>query len=701
VGVKKYRGIIIAFISVLLSTLLWVTGGLVSFENLTWDSRVKLLSNNEKASDKVVLILLDQISLDWAEQEQGLPWPWPREVLTTIINSVSRAGAKSISFDVLYTEASIHGVWDDSAFGDSIEESNIFIGSTTLMNKPTKDNISLPTGEIVIDGLKEWLDLKSTNIDIFNSITETIPEVLNKSRFVANVKIEPDSDGTYRRGQLFYLYNNKVIPSHALASYIMDKKYKISIKKGILKIDDKVIPINNRGEAILNFRGPSGTYKSINAAKIINSEISYLNGEESDIDLSIFKDSHVLFGYKAAGLLDLRATPISGKETGVEIHATMLDNLLTDDFISEFNIFLSILLTLLLCSIAGFLYTKYQDIKKGIFFYLVFIGSTIVLSIILYVNNIWYPLFYTEISILITLTTSGIFNLATEGKQKRFIKSVFRQYLSPDYIENILKDPGKLKLGGEKKELSIFFSDLEGFTTISEGLSPEDLTKLINEYLTAMTDIILDEGGTIDKYEGDAIIAFWNAPIDYQDHAIRAVRAALRCQKKLEELRPYFKETTGHIMKMRIGINTGDAIVGNMGSNTRFDYTMLGDSVNLAARLEGVNKQFGTYTMISKSTYNRLNSVFPVRELGKVRVVGKRESITVYEPMLKEDYNDKIYDRFLIGLNHFYNSNFNEAIDNFSEIPSDPVSQKYITMINRIKNSNQEKWDGTLTLTEK
>jgi len=217
----------------------------------------------------------------------------------------------------------------------------------------------------------------------------------------------------------------------------------------------------------------------------------------------------------------------------------------------------------------------------------------------------WLPLVVQETGVAVTLFSAGLIYYTTEGRQKAFIKSAFKQYLSPAVIEQIIVHPERLKLGGERRELSIFFSDLEGFTGLSEGLDPEALTNLLNVYLTAMTDIIQEEGGTVDKYEGDAIIAFWNAPLEQQDHAVRCVRAVLRCQAKLAEMRPKFKEIIGKDLKMRIGVNTGHAVVGNMGSHSRFDYTMIGDAVNLAARLEGINKQFGTYVLISESTMKK------------------------------------------------------------------------------------------------
>jgi adenylate cyclase len=252
--------------------------------------------------------------------------------------------------------------------------------------------------------------------------------------------------------------------------------------------------------------------------------------------------------------------------------------------------------------------------------------------------------------------------------------------------------------------LSIFFSDLEGFTGISEGLEPEALTALLNDYLSAMTDIIHEEGGTVDKYEGDAIIAFWNAPLEQPDHARRCVRAALRCQARLAEMRPMFRERLKKDLKMRIGINSGPAIVGNMGSHTRFDYTMIGDAVNLASRLEGINKQFGTYTMISQSTMEQMEGAFPVRELSRVAVVGRKESVVVYEPLPPEDIECRQSEltRFADGLTRFYRGDFPGAETIFSSLAdADPAALAYITKCRELIDHPPEEWHGIWVITTK
>ncbi len=295
-------------------------------------------------------------------------------------------------------------------------------------------------------------------------------------------------------------------------------------------------------------------------------------------------------------------------------------------------------------------------------------------------------------------------NYATEGRQKRFIKSAFKHYLSHTVIEQLIQHPERLKLGGERRCLSIFFSDLQGFTRISESLEPEELTALLNDYLTAMTDIIQEEAGTVDKYEGDAIIAFWNAPLEQPDHAVRAVRAALRCQEKLAKLRPRFHEQFGKNLFMRIGIHTGPVVVGNMGSHSRFDYTIIGDAANLASRLEGINKHFGTYTMISDTTLDLIGKAFATREIARVEVVGRKKPVRVFEPMYWEDFKTrKTYlSVFSQALEAYYKGQFHEALELFRRIETkDPVSAVYAVKCQALIDHPPLQWQGVWLMTEK
>jgi adenylate cyclase len=300
------------------------------------------------------------------------------------------------------------------------------------------------------------------------------------------------------------------------------------------------------------------------------------------------------------------------------------------------------------------------------------------------------------------LVNSVIFNYLTEGKQKRFIRSAFNQYLSVEVINRILDNPALLTLGGEKRELSILFSDIQGFSTISERLTPEQLVQLLNDYLTDMTDIIMEEGGTLDKYEGDAIIAFWNAPLEQPDHAMRICRAVLKCQRTLAARREEFYQRIGAWIYVRIGVHTGDVVVGNIGSKKRFDYTMLGDAANLASRLEGANKYFGTFTMISESTWLQTNQAFIGREIGTLKVVGRNTPVTVFELLgFKHEPIPTGINQYHQGLELYKKGQLKQAADIFAQLPDDPVAQVYLARCRKEQENVPVDWSGIWVLDEK
>jgi len=705
---KLLQGILVALGSTMLVGLIWLFGGLDGFETRTWDWRVRLLARPTEATEDIALIFLDQNSLDWAQVANGLSWPWPREVYSYIISFCKRAGVKVLIFDVLFTEPSKYGVYDDQALADAISDIGTFVGTLFLGEETGSAGTwpqDLPKPQVTILDLDRWPGHLQEPVR-FSRATFPVPEIARAARYLANVSGRPDPDGIFRRGALFNLFDSTVVPSPALAAYLIEEGGidRIRIREKELVIDRLAVPIDKSGNAIINYRGPSQTHSTYSAASIIQSEVQLLSGETPTVDPELLADRFVFFGFSAPGLYDLRPSPISEVYPGVEVHATMLDNLLSGDFLRDVSKVNAILLTLLLTALAGLAATFFSGPGKSVAVYALFLPLPPVLSLLAYSWGAWLPLILVELAVVITLVGSGVLNYATEGRQKRYIKSAFKQYLSPTVIEQLIANPDRLKLGGEKRELSIFFSDLQGFTGISEGLSPEELTSLLNDYLTAITDIIQEEGGTVDKYEGDAIIAFWNAPVDQPDHAVRSVRAALRCQARLAELRPQFKDRIGKEMRMRIGINTGPAVVGNMGSHNRFDYTMLGDAVNLAARLEGINKQFGTYTMTSRDTVNSLEGAFPVRELSRVTVVGRKEAVTVFEPFLPDDYKyrEEIHRIFAEGLDLFYRGTFKSAIEAFSQIAEkDPPAAAYIRKCRQLGADPPEKWDGVWIVTEK
>ncbi|TFG59601.1 MAG: adenylate/guanylate cyclase domain-containing protein, partial [Deltaproteobacteria bacterium] len=580
-GKKFLEGVAVAVAATVLASLLWAVGGLDPWELRTWDWRVGRMSRPAPSTDRIRLVLLDQQSLDWAQKENGLSWPWPREVYGAVIGYLQRAGAKSIAFDVLYTEPSVYGVADDVALGNAIAGSKGFIGALFLGEK-TGSVTSWPGAvakPLRIGGLDEWLSGGGNRGVTASRGLFPVPEIAGRAAALADVQHNPDPDGVYRRVRLFRIFDGRPVPSLALACFLAAfPESPIEIRRGAISVAGKTVPIDEEGNAILRFRGASGTtYRQYSAAAVIQSELRIQAGEDPVIrDPDAFRGRHVIFGFSAPGLYDLRPAPVGGVFPGSEIHATALDDLLEGDFIAEAPRGTTIAVTFLLALLAAVSVAFSRNAWRSLLFFAVCLPLPVLLSLFAYSRGTWLPLVVQEAAVSLSLLGALAVNLATEGKQKRYIKNAFRQYLSPEVIEQLIAHPERLKLGGERRTLSIFFSDLQGFTSIAEGLEPEALTALLNEYLSAMTDILQEEGGTVDKYVGDAIIAFWNAPLEQPDHAERAARAAVRCQEKLSELRPDLRKKIGKDLYMRIGLNTGFAVVGNMGSRSRFDYTVLG-----------------------------------------------------------------------------------------------------------------------------
>jgi adenylate cyclase len=708
-GKKFVHGLIIGISGAVIALSLWGFGGLNIWESKTWDFRASTLAKPGKATDNIRLILLDQNSLDWAKHENGWNWPWPREVYSAILDYCHRNGAKAVAFDVLFTEPSIYGNADDAALGKAIAQFGHFAGAVFLGKKSGNDTkwpAEIPAPGFKIIGLDKWLNSTNSENVIFHRATMPIPELATNAAVLSNVHLDPDPDGIYRSINFFCIFDHKILPTLGLGAYLAaNPDVQMQIKSGKLIIGKKIVPIDSQGNAVLNYRGISGTHKAYSAAAVIQSELRILSGETPTIrDKNAFRDKYVFFGFSAPGLYDLRSSPVDGVYPGVEIQATLLDNFLSGDFMRRSSAWLTITIVFslaLACAISASVFSSpVGSVTVG----LIFFSIPIFISFGSYLRGLWFPLVAPEISVAVTIALALVVNYATEGKQKRFIKNAFQQYLSPAVIEQLIQHPERLKLGGERRVLSIFFSDLQGFTSISEGLDPKELTAFLNDYLSAMTNIIHEEGGTVDKYEGDAIIAFWNAPLEVTEHAGRAVRAAMRCQEVLAEMRPGFKERIGKEVFMRIGINTGLAIVGNLGSDTRFDYSMIGDAVNLAARLEGANKQFDTYTMISQFTRDMLGDISTVRELARIAVVGRKEPVVVYEPMTAEEYNARkdILETFSQGLDLFYKGKFSQALEIFSTLQKlDRPAAAYAKKCRAIIQAPPDEWQGVWVMDSK
>ena len=706
---KLIRGLLTGIAGGILTIVLWVSGFIDVWEAKSWDWRVAFMAKPGKATSDICLILLDQKSLDWAKEVNALTWPWPREVYGAIVNFCKRSGAKAIAFDVLFTDPSKYGVEDDAAFAQAISDFGHVALATFLSNKSGNNPhwpSAVPPPDFQVIGLEQLQKNNAKRVRAFSKASIPVEELAREAAALCNVSLPPDDDGIFRKVDLLSIFDGKALPSLGLGAFLAaNPKANLEFTRGNLKVGERKIPIDANGYAILRYRGPSGTHRIYSAAAVLQSEVQILSGEQPNIrDPNAFKDKYVLFGFSAPGLYDLRPSPISGVYPGVEIYATLLDNFLSSDFMRKLPSLVTIALLFgfsLSCAVTV-TYLRRPTISVSAI--AAFLSMPVLLSFGAYHKGFWLPLVVQETAIALTIVLVLVVNFATEGRQKRFIKKAFKHFLSPEVIDQLIDHPELLKLGGERRVLSIFFSDLQGFTSISENLDPEALIELLNDYLTAMTDIIHEEGGTIDKYEGDAIIAFWNAPLEITDHAVKAVQAALRCQAKLAEMRPAFRSRIGADMHMRIGINTGSAVVGNLGSHTRFDYTVIGDSVNLAARLEGANKQFGTFTMISQSTCDLVKKQFALRELARLTVVGRNEPVAVYEPMFSEEYETRedIINKFNEGLELFYEGDMEHGKKIFAEIQEhDPAAAAYAQKCQELSSTELNDWHGVWVMKTK
>ena len=517
--------------------------------------------------------------------------------------------------------------------------------------------------------------------------------------------VVPDfEDGMVRRVHLLRQYGEDIYPSldlqiikhyYGARSIIVEAD---TDEISAIVVGNKVFETDRDGSILLNYKGPEKTFSHYSIADIIEHKIS-----KEKLEGKI-----VLVGATEPGIFDLRTTPVGVAYPGIEIHATLLDNLMTNTYfrISSANHGATLGLILVIGLLLGVLLPNLRAAYAALFTLALLVAYVVAHRWMVMNWLTWTSAFYVVLLIGVIWASVTLYQYLVSDKDKRFIKNAFQQYLSPAVIGQLMDNPNLLKLGGERREMTAFFSDVQGFSTISEMLTPEELVGLLNVYLTQMSNIIMDYGGTVDKYEGDAIIAFFGAPVDYEDHATRGCLVTIDMQRKLEELRAVWLEEGKPRMDQRIGLNTGAMVVGNMGSEDRFDYTMMGNAVNLAARLEGANKNYGTYSMISEMTYEPAKAAIEARELDLIRVVGINTPVRVYELIAKKgelsEEQKKGIAYFAKGLELYRKQEWDEATKYFNAtfkfIPDDPPAKVFIGRCEAFKaNSPGEDWDGVFT----
>ncbi|MBD3369609.1 CHASE2 domain-containing protein [Candidatus Fermentibacteria bacterium] len=690
-------------IAVLSVLVVWTVSGLGFFralEGQTLDLRFQLFPTPDQASDSIVIVVLNNDSM---ERLSWLSWPWPRQMYGQVLDLMRRWGARIVAFDILFELPSMYGTADDSILGASASKlSTVFaVELHSRSHGPSEATTDFPPQALMP------LETCGPQVDSALACNPPAPEILRGATILGSTSQRPDPDGVFRRIRVATATPEGIVPSLPLAlAWLASGRPETSLDSDGIHLGDRTVRLDEDRRLILRFHGPRETYRYVPIADLFAAMDAMAAGGSPGLDSTVFDGAVVLVGYTAAALMDLKPTPYSAVYPGVEVLATATDNLLWGNGLGRVSGTYSLLLALLVSLLAGIGFAVWRSVTaaavSGWLVVLLYAAATI----LAFRQGLWLDAAFPLSSGVLTLLFGGVVSYSHATRQKRMIRRAFSQYLSPDVVREVIESPDKLRLGGEKRVMTAFFSDVQGFTSISEGLDPERLVGLLNIYLTRMADIVMETGGTVDKFEGDAIIAFWGAPLRFDDHARRACTSAVRCQELHDSLNPQLVEQGFPELRTRIGLNTGSMVVGNMGSQKRFDYTMMGEAVNLASRLEGTNKVYGTKTMASSATAEAAGPEFLFRELDTVRVVGQKRPVTIRELLgFRSDASDETLRRLKAyekALTTYRRGDLKEAAELFSTIPDDPPSRAMRTRCESIMRGETNDYrDGIFILTSK
>lgn len=736
---KSYR-----FLACVLITLLFMahTGHwlniptLQRMENILYDLRLRTTVVNT-VDPRIVIIDIDEESL----AKEGR-WPWRRDKLAYLVDMLfDYYNVKLLGFDVVFSEPDTSGgleLLEKLAFGPLQKDAEFLSTLETVRPQLSYDDMfakSLENRPVVLGYFASHITEKTPEVGTLPPPLATAdklpfsPLLFKEKSYVANLsKLQAaamsggffnnpdvDEDGVYRRLPLLIDYNHQVYEALSLAlfrtllgkpevKFISGEGYgnnNIDSHLEGLEIEGFHIPVDQSGTLLVPYRGRQGSFPYVSATDVLNGVA----------DVEKLKDKIVILGTSAAGLLDLRTTPVQNVYAGVEVHANILSGILdqTIKFRPSYIQAIEFIELLLICLVAILIFPRLSVLLSAIMF-----SAMLLVGIALnfYCWAIWNIDTVLAAPITLLLLLYGIqifFGFFYESRKKKQMGNMFGQYIPPELVEQMSQSDEEFSLKGESREMTVLFSDVRGFTTISEGMEPQELCELINDILTPVTRVIHDSKGTIDKYIGDAIMAFWGAPMHNPQHASYAVKAGLAILQALTTIQQDFKTKGWPEIDIGIGLNTGKMSVGNMGSQFRIAYTVMGDAVNLGSRLEGLTKQYGVKMIVSESTVMAAPE-FTYRELDKVRVKGKHKPITIYEPLGETTSISpeqlQILNLLNQGLHGYRQQQWDESQTIFEQLseqyPHDKLYSIYLDRIAYYLESPPETdWDGAFTHTSK
>lgn len=708
--------------SLLLVAAASALGVLQPLEWMSYDARLRLFNTDKPAPPEIAVVLIDEASLQYLNADAGR-WPWPRSVHADLLDFLARGKPRAVVFDMLFVEnqrdvnanGALHD--HDQRLIDSTRETGFTYHAMQFLTEPPDDahgpaaQVPLPVNFIQRWSLQQQLRIERAQPDAADYTNAELPfdGLWQAARGVGVVRAEPDRDGRYRRMQLVHHFGNDLFASLALAP-VLDtwRPATLRFDAAGLTLDTHRIPLDPAGQLLINQYGKFNAY-SYSGLIASFKQLSAGNIENLLVSPDEFTGRIVFVGADAVGVHDLKATPLSAKTAGVYLQASVAGNLLNNDFLRPLSDAMawSISATLALLGALAALVLRQVTFKLALLLTLCLLfGAGALLA---FRTGVVVDMTTPLASAFCAWFAAFSFLFFTEGKDKRRVRRVLAQYVSPAVLAEVV-DKYENYLSAEvglRTNISVLFSDIRNFTRLSESLAPETVVEMLNVFFSAMTDVLFAHHATIDKFIGDAIMAFWGAPVRDEQHALRAVRAALGMLQALVDVNTRLAERGIAPIAIGIGINTGDAVLGNIGSEKKLAYTAIGDNVNLAARLEGLTKTYGCALLITENTRDQVVAEFPCRLVDSVRVMGKTHAIRVYAPLAVSNTQETsaaqtVCETTARAFELYQQRQWSNARALYETLPPDRLRDLFIARCHDYElNPPTVDWDGACTLDTK